>query len=256
LLALGSVEDAVKTEFEDEYGTTMSFLSIVFKSNDAKLMDEVWAMTDGVGRVKALANLPVMERMNGNDISVSFLKTKWEEIDDEEWDHFAVSARKSMMASARFIPDGWRPENVDHYLEVIGIGGVWDCFQSDYLERLESEWNEKASDPDQLEEFKAVMVKEMSNLWTMFGANRNEKFVEFITKIWGKMEGAEMCGNTLRETYSFMVGTTRGIPGSYKPKSATDFFEMTESPWQYFRKLKVKAMTVDSSPFNFDGDIQ
>merc|ERR1712130_855015 len=128
-------------------------------------------MTDGAGRVKSLANLPMMYKMNRKKIFVSFLETKWDEIDVEQWGHFAGFARESMMASSRFIPDGWRPENVSHYLKVIGIGGVWEYFQSDYLERLESEWNEKASDPDQLEEFKAVMVKEMSTLSTMFEAH-------------------------------------------------------------------------------------
>jgi len=242
LAALRSDEDAVKTDFKDENGNAGSFLSMIFKQYDAKLMDEVWAMTDGAGRVKSLANLPMMWRMDRNDFFVSFLKTKWDEIDDEAWAHFAESARESMMASTRFIPNGWRPENVDHYLKVIEYDGVQDCFQSDYLERLESEWNEKASDPDQLEEFKAVMVKEMSTLHQMVKADRNEKFVEFIRKIWGKMEGAEFCGNTARESAKYVPDFYRPdeshIPGTFKHKSATAFFKMTKAPSSYFKYLK------------------
>merc|ERR1719474_1629809 len=68
LYALGSVRAAANAEFEDESGKVMSLLNIVWKVDNQKLMDEVWAMTDGVGRVKALANLPAMDGVSRNDI--------------------------------------------------------------------------------------------------------------------------------------------------------------------------------------------
>merc|ERR1719474_972964 len=107
LLALGSVEDAVNTDFKDENGNAGSFLTIVFKANDAKLMDEVWTRTDGAGRVKSLANLPMMRWMDDNDIFVSFLKTKWDEIDDEEWVLFAEFAKESVKKWTRTNVGAW-----------------------------------------------------------------------------------------------------------------------------------------------------
>ena len=51
---------------------------------------------------------------------------------------------------------------MEEYIEL--IRDPRDQYQPQYLKQLEMEWKDKESDPEQLEEFKAVMIKELGTL--------------------------------------------------------------------------------------------
>jgi len=120
LFAAGNVEDATKEVIVVADYTQWNFANIVFHVDNAKLMDAVWSTMDGTERVKALANLPAMDGMNRNGIFVSFLKTKWDDIDDGEWDNFAEFAKESAMKRWSDV-DAWTfvaPRDVDDYFKM------------------------------------------------------------------------------------------------------------------------------------------